>query len=410
VPTLVDSTLVVSAPPALAPRRAPKILHLQILRAIAASLVVADHTLAAIDHFGVPSWQYHHAGGLMGHLGVTAFFVLSGLIMVRQSGGMFGVKGAPLLFASKRIIRIIPMYWIATLVWFFSPFHRLLPQAKTQLLLSLMFIPDFLSGKGRLEPVLGQGWTLNYEMAFYLLFSAALFLPRRLGIILLLVVPELLVALGHSQFAVADPASHFIFGFYTNDIITCFARGVLIGLFELEVESPFRLRLPISPAYLLLIPAAVFLAFPYRLGRFEVWDLLSFYSVLVVLACSLEVNERPGRISRFLVLLGDASYSTYLFHLLALPVVIPAGVWLWGHLPRTRFFTMLLLLAGVVAANVLGLLIHKGIERPLTGYLKKLKFSPLKTLKTQTSSGPLITAPAAAVPFRRTHRPRNCPP
>jgi exopolysaccharide production protein ExoZ len=379
VPTLAESPHLLPAAPAVAPRRAPKIIHLQILRAFAASLVVADHTLAAIDHFGVASWQYHHAGGLMGHLGVTAFFVLSGLIMVRQSGGMFGVKGAPLLFAYKRIVRIIPMYWIATLIWFFTPFHRLLLHAKTQLLLSLLFIPDFLSGKGKLEPVLGQGWTLNYEMAFYILFTVALYLPRRLGIILLLVFPELLIAIGHSQFTLPGPVSQSIFRFCTDDIITCFARGVLIGVFELETDSPFQFRLPFSPAFLLLIPPTLFLAFPYSLGQREVWDLLSFYSVLVVFACSVEVAERSGWITRGLVLLGDASYSTYLFHLLVLPSILPPGIWLWGHLPRTRFFTMLLLLTGIGAANALGLLIHKSIESPVTRYLKKLKFRPLKS-------------------------------
>jgi exopolysaccharide production protein ExoZ len=376
---LIASSPTAEAPSASSSLRVEKIRHLQILRALAASLVVADHSLAAIHHFGVSSWQYHQAGGMMGHLGVTAFFVLSGLIMVRQSGGKFGVKGAPLEFAFRRIVRIVPMYWIATLVWFFSPFHRALQHPKSQLLLSLFFVPDFLSGKDRLEPVLGQGWTLNYEMAFYVLFSVALFLPRRRGILLLLAFPEFLIALGHAHFGFLGRVPLQIFQYSTDNIIASFTRGVLLGLFEIEGGVPFRLRLPASPAFLLLVPPALFLALPYSLGRLDVWDLLAYFSILVVLLCSIEVNTITTRLDRFLVLLGDASYSTYLFHLLILPFVIPAGIFLWGHLPRTRSFTLLLLLASVAAANAFGLLVHKGIERPLTRFLKRVQYSPLRT-------------------------------
>jgi peptidoglycan/LPS O-acetylase OafA/YrhL len=382
MPALIASPLAEAAPPASStppvPLRPDKLRHLQILRALAASLVVADHGLAAIDHFGVASSQYHQAGGLMGHLGVTAFFVLSGLIMVRQTEGQFGVKGAPLQFALRRIVRIVPMYWIATLVWFLLPFHRPLWYPKIQLLLSLSFIPDFLSGKNRLEPVLGVGWTLNYEMAFYFLFAVALLLPRRRGIVLLLALPEFLMALGHAHLPFLGRVPLALFRFGTDDIIASFTRGVLIGLFTLDGDRPFRLRLPFSPAFLVLLPPALSLAMPYTLGRLEVWDLLAWFSVIVVLLCALEDNAIGTRLERFLVLLGDASYSTYLFHVLVLPFILPAGIFLWGQLPRTRLFTMLLLAASVAAANALGLLIHKAVESPLTGFLKRLRFSPAR--------------------------------
>jgi peptidoglycan/LPS O-acetylase OafA/YrhL len=46
---------------------------------------------------------------------------------------------------------------------------------------------------------------------------------------------------------------------------------------------------------------------------------------------------------------------------------------------------MLLLVIGIAAANALGLLIHKGIESPLTRFLKKK--SPFKALQTQAAAG-----------------------
>ena len=177
LPKLDDrSTLTVAASPSVVEPTSQKLLDLQILRALAASLVVADHVVGAVTGVGVASDLFHQPGHLIGHLGVITFFVLSGLIMVRQSSSLFGVPGGAFRFAYRRIVRIVPMYWIATVAW--AATTRLGPHPATakQLLLSLCFIPNFFSPLERLEPVLAQGWTLNYEMAFYFLFFLALFL------------------------------------------------------------------------------------------------------------------------------------------------------------------------------------------------------------------------------------------
>jgi len=362
----------------------PKLIHLQVLRAFAASLVVADHTFPDLVQRGVHAEPYRHAGFLIGHLGVTAFFVLSGLIMMRQSANLFGTLRGPLIFAYRRILRIVPMYWIATAcTLLFSLNHTILHPIE-ETLLSLFFIPDFVNPIDRLEPLLGQGWTLNYEMFFYLLFAISLLLPRKTGILFLLIVPEMLAAIGRAfHFPLAGPASSLA-NFYTDQLILLFGRGVLIGAWESESRTLPVLKIPFSPAYLLLVPALLFFAMPYRIGQFESWELLSLYSILVVLCCTLVPNGTPGPILRGLVLLGDASYSTYLFHLFAYPLILPLFIRIWGR-PHSSVFILAAMLACVAAANILGLAIHLVVERPLTKFLKTLPIRSLKALGTSAA-------------------------
>lgn len=356
-----------------------KLVHLQILRAVAASLVVVDHAFGALEFRGVSCSQYLKPGELLGHLGVSAFFVLSGLIMVRSSSERFGGgAGNPIRFAWHRIVRIIPMYWLATLTLFAGSriVGRALIAPWSQLLRSLFFIPNHWAHDIRMAPLLEPGWTLNYEMSFYLLFSLALFFPRRLGILILLVVPELLVALGRAHTFPTGSVS----GFYTDALILIMAYGVMIGFIETELQGLPRIQWRISPAFLLLIPAVLILASPRTLGRINAWDLLSLFSVLVVLACTLTADEQFGWFGRTMVLLGDASFSTYLFHIFLYPTLFTAFVKLATFVHTTAQRPLLFATFAVVVANTVGLLIHLCIERPLTNRLRRIRFWPATQL------------------------------
>src|SRR6218665_2165317 len=84
-----------------------KFLTIQYLRGFAAMLVLASHALL------YPLMGEHIAFGRLGWLGVILFFVISGFIMVAVTGeGRF----SPLDFLRRRFIRIVPMYWGATLI------------------------------------------------------------------------------------------------------------------------------------------------------------------------------------------------------------------------------------------------------------------------------------------------------
>lgn len=139
-----------------------RIDSIQLLRAVAAIAVVTQHV--PIPIFGDGLW------------GVDLFFVISGFIMCHataRSGRNFFLK---------RIIRIVPLYWLGTL--FIYALALTLPQLlntttanPVDLLKSLLFIP-FIKG-GIPVPIVFQGWTLNYEMFFYGLFWISLLVSRR---------------------------------------------------------------------------------------------------------------------------------------------------------------------------------------------------------------------------------------
>jgi peptidoglycan/LPS O-acetylase OafA/YrhL len=49
-----------------------------------------------------------------GAIGVDLFFVISGFIMVYTTWDDFGAPGSSIRFFARRLIRIAPLYWIAT--------------------------------------------------------------------------------------------------------------------------------------------------------------------------------------------------------------------------------------------------------------------------------------------------------
>lgn len=346
-----------------------KLVHLQILRAIAASLVVIDHAIGSLEfrhlYLGFP----RHSADFLGELGVCAFFVLSGLIMVRQSSDRFGDPRSPILFLYHRILRIVPLYWMATLLMFQSrrSWHIPTPHARAQILLSLFFIPDYYASDYRLSPILSQGWTLNYEISFYALFAVTLLLPIRYGIGLLIGVLSFAITIGHNYplYGVAN--------FYTDDIIGLFAAGALIGFLETRVRRLPKFDLPVSPALLLALPA-VWLLFGTTVPQETApWSATKYtFSIAVVALCTLTVNVRPGWLDRTLSLLGDASYSTYLFHLWAYDWTIGLVLRIYARLHHTPTSDVAFIAAAVVAANLLGLAVHLAIERPITRALRRI--------------------------------------
>ena len=353
----------------------PKLLHLQVLRVMAASVVIVDHAILELNLSGAPTSQYTFAAYLLGHMGVVAFFVVSGFIMMRQTADQFGVPSAPKLFAWHRLIRIVPLYWLATVLRLASEvaWHNPTPHAGKQLLLSLAFIPDYLSGKVNLMPILDIGWTLNYEMSFYLIFTLCLFLPRRIGVWLLVLVPLILPHFHKVSLLPADHPLSAVFSFYTDPIIRFFALGVLFGYLELKFLHLRRISLSLSPALLLIVAAVVLLTYPATLGVPGNWNQAARLAAAIAVACTIFTLNKPGPFNRLLVLLGDASYCTYLFHLWINGFLVPHVLQIFHHFHREVTSPVLVVMVCVLCGNAAGVLIHLLLERPLTRALRAFK-------------------------------------
>jgi peptidoglycan/LPS O-acetylase OafA/YrhL len=148
---------------------------IQILRAIAALIVVLHHSLeesmAAVAPFKSPDWLT-----TFGASGVDIFFVISGFIMFCVSFPTDQDAASPISFLVKRVTRIYPFYWFCVALvlgfWSIGLFHSL--QLDTDVLIRSIFL--FPSE----HLIINVSWTLVYEMYFYLIFAATLTLRRPL--------------------------------------------------------------------------------------------------------------------------------------------------------------------------------------------------------------------------------------
>lgn len=136
--------------------------NLQELRGMSACLIVISH----IPLVGIT------IGTSLGGYGVTMFFLLSGFLLIHST------EKSTSFFLEKRIIRIIPMYYLITLVtyvmasiqpeWFNTTVAT--PQ---NLIKSLLFIP-YMNPNGNVRPILDVAWALFPEVWFYIVFYISL--------------------------------------------------------------------------------------------------------------------------------------------------------------------------------------------------------------------------------------------
>jgi exopolysaccharide production protein ExoZ len=347
--------------------RPPRFLHLQALRAVAASLVVVDHAVNNAIERGVVSATWQPLTYQVGGFGVLIFFVTSGVIMYITAGGDFGSAQGAASFARRRVIRVLPLYWIATLVIAALHVRSTSPLA---LVKSLLFIPYAEPGAVEMRPVLGVGWTLNYEMFFYLVFAIGLLFPKRIGLTFIgtvlvgLPVAGVLLDL-HSP---GQPST--VLGFYTGTIILYFGIGIVLGWLALRFDLGRR-SLPVNPIAVAGVVVVAGLAVWQTAGMGAWNDLASdavkaVFITASVLVCLTKAAE-TGVASRVFQHAGDASYSTYLFHLLVVAVVAAA----WRFVGPSPATVVPFVLGAVLAANLAAMVIYRYLEKPMLRLLRR---------------------------------------
>jgi len=209
-----------------------KIVGIQILRGLAAMLVVFAHVQPQLDHFGGPQLTWLGVGGC----GVDIFFVISGFIIwvTSQSADM-----TPAKFLIRRAIRIAPLYWLMTA--FVASVALVMPSVMSStrfqldhVIASFVFIPYLHPVLDEIYPILVPGWSLNYEAFFYLLFGVALLARKRVvagGLVLSALLA--LVAYG-SVFAPTQTQ----LAYFTQPIMLEFGLGLCVGVLYTHGRTP----------------------------------------------------------------------------------------------------------------------------------------------------------------------------
>ena len=196
-------------------------------------LVVAHHLQAMVNTNYETNWM-----GRFGTFGVDIFFVISGFIMFYTNRTMRRGAGE---FISNRLLRIIPLYWLATLVMVVLFLIGFRPDGLHQVDLprfieSLVFVPSEFPD-GRTDLILTLGWTLMYELYFYVVFAATFFvrsLEKSLAIMTLFFIGGIGLAITFGPF-------NYLVDYYLNPITLEFVFGAILAV--LYVRWPPKLRM-----------------------------------------------------------------------------------------------------------------------------------------------------------------------
>ncbi len=332
--------------------------NIQMLRAIAALLVLLHHALPHYEAMGgdLP-WIKHLSQ--WGFAGVDIFFVISGYIMAYTTFDKPRTLQSAKTFLKHRLARIYLGYWPFFFVMLFAVFYT-----KNRLESLDIWGSFFLINDNMFELVLPVSWSLSYELYFYILFAITLFLPvkRLYGLI-----PVFFVVLLSVSYYIHTHPPHLASFFYSHFLLEFFA-GVLLYMYKKTV-----IRLRILPLVLLL----GFYAYHYGISHETKNGLLRIATfgtgaLMVVLAALIMEKYRLFRAGKLLVSIGDASYTLYLSHLIILQAFYYLGLRDLFTSTANPLLPLLGLISIVLLCITFSLIYYRHIEKPL--YLKAVQY------------------------------------
>jgi len=344
-----------------------KLTNIQALRACAALMLV-------VYHCGIETARIAAAAGGNALFevepwgeGVPIFFAISGFIMVVTSADEFGSAAAAINFMRRRIVRIVPLYWLVTTfalgVALYAPNLLKAPSGDHHYLAASYLFWPATNAAGYVRPLVAPGWTLNLEMLFYAVFAAALLFRRGIGLFFLFASLGVLVAARVSGLLSSVPLN-----FWGDPIVLGFLLGAATGLafnkgWRLSGRSAVTLAaVGFAIIFLRWMPDAEETALSMRLAEAVPTGL-----ILIAFALGPQIDER-FRLWRPALVIGDASYSLYLVHEFLLRLLSflwlkgAAAIWpLWLFIP-----------AGIAVSSLVALTTYRYFERPATRWLNGL--------------------------------------
>ena len=330
--------------------------NIQALRAIVANGVLISHLFIVEQKYSHGS-EILSANAHLGAFGVDLFFVISGFIMATIAQNASWQK-----FLFDRAVRILPPYWFYTslvlIVSFYVPAYvNSSFEHPPSIWRSYLLIPDSVG------PLLAVGWTLMHEMYFYFCFALIIFLTGAfrfkiksllrtwtVAVICLNAVVQLTEISDPVVAVITHPLTlEFIFGAVAGILIqrncTAFAASTFVTGFII-----FMLVLSMSDDTLGLIDDR-------NLKRVILVG--SPCALIVYGLVGIEIKNKQTA-PDWLVALGNASYSTYLSHVLVLSAIGRMFALMPNH---NGYFETAFVIICITAANVVGLLSYSLIER-----------------------------------------------
>lgn len=320
--------------------------------------------MLVVGHHATSYFPDHGQWSNFGEAGVDIFFVISGFVMAwttQKTALAPSPAHAAFLFLARRLIRVVPLYWLA-LLWLLKRDiweNSVDPQVMLDFLFLPRFNPDHLN---HIYPVLVPGWTINYEMFFYAIFAISILWGRYkyVGIFAGLLTA---IAIGYwidfqsafGQFYTSSIVAEFLYGILVCKLVQKFGQNHFPRLASLALCAGFACLAWVNPEN---VPRAYF-------------D--GPVAALIVYAGILAFN---GRSLPWLHRLADASFSIYLTHLFTFK--LSRSLLLQALPPDQASPAAIAVGLGVqmAIAAIIGLMVHRWVEQPLTRYLTQRFLKP----------------------------------
>jgi exopolysaccharide production protein ExoZ len=333
------------------------ITSIQLLRWSAATFVAVAHALQKTDE--INGIAPRHSAVIEWGIGVDIFFVISGFIMLYTFRLEFGQPGMAWQFLKRRILRIIPLYWLITtgtlLAIMLSPRrfnHAAIDHVNVVMSYLMLAWPN---PNGGVFPVFALGWTLNFEMYFYAIFALALFFNRHVGITVLILYLIATVVLANLWINTG-----WALQFYGQSTVLEFAVGQILGIAYIKgFRISLTLGIFVGVCSVLLHIALRHTGEPPRFVVLGIPAAMFFFAFVFSVIPAMHEH-----VLRALSHLGDASYAMYLTH----PYSISACIGVLTHYGVDN--VPLLVAAAAIVSTMVAVVVFRFIERPIGIWLR----------------------------------------
>lgn len=247
--------------------------------------------------------------------GFHLFLQISGviLILITKPGE------TPFKFFIKRASRIIPLYWLLTTITIGLTLFRpwLFPDADlstSSILSSYAFLPHQNLSGDVVQPILFVGWTLNYVILFYALFSVALTFPAQAQ-------PWVTIGSIFALMGIAQILDSPYREFYSDPILIEFASGCVLGvILRQPVIVAWSKRTPMWPIALVGIAGLIVATIIDADGYAEVFTFAPAAAILIFACAAQDLYREPLQLG-ILNHGGKISFGVYLIHPLLIPIL-----------------------------------------------------------------------------------------
>jgi len=310
----------------MAATRPDTVKNVQALRGIAALLVVSAHIKFPIQVLDPSAANYPLVNTGHGAIGVDLFFIISGYVISLTACKR---HHNPLEFFLARIARVSPLYLMYVLLFLLCK-EVILDRHNSLLSVwnGIFYVPIF-DWKEYTVPPGGAGWTLSFEMWFYIAFALLLHIwtPKKTAFFL-----PIIFFTGAALMTLYDGDWYFP-RFMFHPFVLEFAFGCVVFNTQRWVSSRLSwLLLASGIIYMIAFSQHTgFLAFfptllSYRLDYAWLRVLLWGFPSALIVAGLVGLERNHGYIlPRGLVWAGGFSYSLYLSQQFTMEIFTEAG-------------------------------------------------------------------------------------